>query len=299
MRVVPRAMLAETGVGGVSLTSRGGEIRNRLYWLSSQLAAYEHHITVGVANTLTFDLGEDYTYGPLVAMLYLPKSRMFGLAEAKLGGEAIFFHPALAPLSRPTRRWAEGLATGYDAVQQAGSTLKTKMTAKPVSVQAVDGWPVRPTWTLAKAKFDRARAAVNRAEESLRILRSLSPTSFVERIGPRGRRVLGQDAQRPVETHQLMVRYLAKLVATLKVETYLVENWARQAAKGTTPNRAGLKRRLASIERRTTAFEFVDVLFAKLFDEYKGQAPRQAPSPGQDSKVAPARKPLNLSLRSG
>ncbi|MCB9652872.1 MAG: hypothetical protein H6729_01920 [Deltaproteobacteria bacterium] len=226
VRVYAKLDPGETLFGGVSLTGRGGEIRGHMGVISAQLSHYDHHVTVGVPNWASFDLGEDYCYGPMFALTATPSLRTF----LQIGGEIVVFHPLLGPISRAVRPAAEEISIIYDDARESVVRTARRMARRKHSPTVVDGWVLTQNWNVARRKVERAEAAAKRVKQRI------------------------DDATPDTRSS----RALRAVSAQILRDAGAVRTLAKHATHGRPISRADLRNRTASLERRTLALEFVD-----------------------------------------
>lgn len=265
VRLVPRVVLFDTPAGGLCASARGGETRARMWVLSAQIAAYEHHITVGPPNWVSMDIGEDYSYGPLLS---LAKSRP--VAPCFLPGfELIVFHPVIGRLSKPARRAAEAISTGYDDAQRWIGRHRPRRKSHPAPTKIAvgeDGLPLQQRWNLARRKLERARAAQHRAEHYLGIWGS--PDALLLAANAHALEPLGYEAQRaPLRTYAIIHGFLENLIAGIERDACALERLGKNAAAGRPTSMSEIKKTARALERRAEAFEFVDIALSEIVDE--------------------------------
>ncbi|MBK8013545.1 MAG: hypothetical protein IPK13_19595 [Deltaproteobacteria bacterium] len=289
LRLVPNAWLIEGAPGGISLTSRGSEIRQRLMWVSAQVAEYEHHVTGGIPNMISMDFGEDYSYGPLIAFYSLIPIHNGGFLEFKVGGETRIFHPAFGPISLPTHHAAEWVTMVYDRLQQKAhrkQESRAKKSTQPAQKQLTQKQPTQKQLTqkqpaqepkgLDAAAPDRAKATAPVAWPpgqdwrlaQKKIARSGHALETIERrkaeIAARSART-EPDAPGQLSSteRQEFERYLSEAPIKIRARERAIYRLADRARAGDQPGIIEARRALRALEKEVLAFEFADVRIAE------------------------------------
>jgi hypothetical protein len=261
VRVVSRLNPVETMFGGVSLTSRGGGVKFRAGPVGAKISEFEHEVKAGIPGIIGVSVGEDYAYGPSIAFGYSPPIGILGALplplNVRVGGEVTLFHPALAPFAQATRKMAEKISIACDD----GAIVLRKLVGKEAN-EVEDGWPVRQRWNVAKRTTERAEAAAALAGDRLARVRELGALELVK--PSRVQKLLGKDAEKPLETFGTITRYLEALPRLIEKEAAAVRAMAERAARGEEFDKAALSRLTESLGRRALAFEYVDVLVSAM-----------------------------------
>lgn len=261
VRVVSRLNPVETMFGGLSLTSRGSGMKFRAGPVGAKISEFEHEVKAGIPGIIGVSVGEDYSYGPSVAFGYSPP---IGILSAlplplniRVGGEVTLFHPALGPFAHATRKMAENISIACDE----GAIAIRKALGKEAN-EVQDGWPVRQRWNMIKRTTERAETAAAVSADRLAGLRELGAMALVkpEKI----RKLLGNDAAKPLETFGTITRYLEALPKLIEKESAAVRKMAEKASRGESIDKKALARLTDSLTRRALAFEYVDVLLAAM-----------------------------------
>lgn len=284
VKVVSRVNPVDTLFGGMTLTSRGGGVNFRAGPVGAKISEFEHEVKGGIPGIIGIAVGEDYAYGPVVAFGYSPPVGLLNVlplpVNIRAGGEIKIFHAAFAGLSKPTRRMAEGISIGCDSAHHAMKKAGAALTGEQVP-DAEDGWPTHQRWSLAKRLVGRAEVSKAIAEERLKVLTAIEPSRLVAHAGEEGAKMLGEDAERPEETHATIASYLKYLTKKIDHGTKALRALAKEAARGERVDKKRVKRLTASLRRSTTAFEYVDnLLYALLVEpEVQRQLDRKEGSP--------------------
>jgi hypothetical protein len=241
--------------GGVNLTSRGGGLKFRAGPVGAKVSEFEHEVKAGIPGIIGVSVGEDYAYGPSLAFGYSPPIALLSSLpiplNVRVGGEVTLFHPALSPVARSTRTAAEKISILCDEVWPHKNN------------EVEDGWPVRQRWNIARRTTERAEAAQELARDRLDRLAQLSPAQLC--APARIKKLLGRDADKPLETHTTIKRYLETLSRVIDKESAALRSLAADAIKGEKVDRKSVARLTESLARHALAFEYIDVLLAQMF----------------------------------
>ncbi|MCB9653306.1 MAG: hypothetical protein H6729_04135 [Deltaproteobacteria bacterium] len=296
LRLVPNIWLLEGAPGGLSLTSRGSEIRQRLMWVSAQVAEYEHHVTGGIPNLVSMDFGEDYAYGPLVAFYSLIPVYDAGFMDFKVGGETRIFHPAFAPISLPTHHAAEWVTMAYDRLQQkvhrngekraqkskqrakrgppnAVRAASGKATAKSTATQLrrQEGAPVRTpvtTPTQLQPSEPANAAASSKAwppgQDWRLAQKKLTRSAHALEMIERRRAELAESRPEGLSATEVAEaeRYLSEAPLKIRARERAIHRLADRARAGDQPGIIETRGALRALEKEILAFEFADVRIA-------------------------------------
>ncbi|MBK8013062.1 MAG: hypothetical protein IPK13_17115 [Deltaproteobacteria bacterium] len=271
MRVASKMLLFDTAVGGLALTSRGGETKARLGVVSGQISAYEEHITLGVPNWASCDIGEDYTYGPFVS---LSKSSEF-LGFLLPGIELRFFHPAMGPLSRPARRAAERILIAYDDLKDWIRRHRHR-DHHPIrdhhplpNVPSLDQarLPKGQRWSLAKEKLDRGKYAQNRASRYLERLNEVSPQRFKQVYRDDRTVGAGWPSDSRVDAYHVIVDFLRSLTKHVGRAVLELTALAETELQGHAIDHHRVTELTAEVQQHAEAFEFVDALLSPIMEK--------------------------------